>query len=257
MRLVECEQGSAQWLHERVGRITASRIGEAMSKYKALEPRKDGQPRKNDRSAQETAERRVYRIDLVAERLTRRTTENFNTPEMQWGRDYEDDARLAYELHAGVMVERVGFILHPNIDFIGASPDGLVSQDGGIEIKCPKTATHVRWMQEGVVPEEHIPQIDCNLLCSGRQWWDFVSYDPRLEDEGLDIFVVRRFRDEAAIAALESEAFRMNDDVEATIKELRKRSTGRKQRPVIDIPAPSIDQWPSEFEKIISGEVTP
>lgn len=261
MRIVQVEQNTAQWLHERVGRITASRVAEAMSKYKPLEPRKDGKPRKNDRSAAETAERRVYRIDLVSERLSGRTTENFNSPEMQWGRDHEDDARMAYELHAGVLVERVGFILHPTVDFIGASPDGLVGVDGGVEIKCPKTETHVRWMLEGVVPEEHIPQIDCNLLCSGRQWWDFVSYDPRLEEKGLDIFVVRRFRDEAAIAALETEAFRMHEDVERTIEELMKRSTGiSKQRKVTHsdkVDAPPMEDWASEFEKFIQGEIVP
>lgn len=251
MRIVECEQGSAQWLQERVGRLTASRVSEAMSKFKD----------KKKKDTEETAERRVYRIDLVTERLTRRTTENFNTPEMQWGRDHEDDARIAYELYSGVMVERIGFILHPSVDFIGASPDGLVGYEGGLEIKCPKSETHVRWMLEGVVPEEHIPQIDCNLLCSERLWWDFVSYDPRLENEGLDIFVARRFRNEEEIAQLEYEAIRMHHDVDRTIAELKK-----KARPVLKPKSrvssavetsPPIDQWATEFDRLIYGEVTP
>ncbi|MGH2506004.1 MAG: lambda exonuclease family protein [Ktedonobacteraceae bacterium] len=210
MRIVECEQGSAQWLDERVGRITASRVAEALSKYK-LKSKTDA----------ETAERRNYKVDLIVERLTGRSTENFNSPEMQWGTLYEPEARTAYEMQSDVMTEQVGFILHPLWDFSGASPDSLIGLDGGLEIKCPKSATHYKWRKAGVVPEEHQAQVLWNMHCAGRAWWDFASYDPRMPD-GLRLFVVRMYRDDDRITEIEAEVMRFNQEIEAEIAEDRK-----------------------------------
>lgn len=97
------------------------------------------------------------------------------------GRDHEDEARDAYEDATGELVDLVGFISHPTIEFFGASPDGLVGEDGLLEIKCPySTNVHLQRVAAGIVPEEYKPQMLVQLLCTGRKWVDFVSYDPRL-----------------------------------------------------------------------------
>lgn len=227
MRIIDCEQGSAEWLQNRVGRITASRICEAMSRY----AKKDG----------ETAERKNYKTDMIVERLTGRSTENFVSPEMIWGRDNEQAARTAYEMEKGVMTQKVGFILHPTLDHVGASPDSLVD-DGGLEIKCPKTATHIKWMLAGVVPEEHVDQVQLNIACAETAWWDFMSYDPRLP-EGIDRFIVRVPRDDKRIADMEAEAVQFNAEIEQVIAFLRKREVKR--------PAPPVDTRPA-YEQLMS-----
>ncbi len=258
MRVVNCEQGSAQWLQIRTGKITASRVAECLSKYKSLGPKKDGTPRKNDRSNCETAERMNYRIDLIVERLTGRSTENFVSPEMIWGRDNEDAARIAYELSQDVMTERVGFILHPSYDFCGASPDSLVGNNGGLEIKAPKSATHWKWRREKVVPEEYQPQCLLNMLCAEREWWDFCSFDPRLP-EGANLFIVRMHRDEERIKAMEEEMLRLDEEIESEIA-----SEGLvKWKPPVELPeesalpAPDPSQWAAAFDEFMQGEVIP
>lgn len=218
MRVIECEQGSAEWLQERVGRITASRICEAMSRF----AKKDG----------ETMERKNYKTDMIVERLTGRSTENFVSPEMVWGRDNEELARSAYECEKNVLTRQVGFILHPTMDFAGASPDSLLD-GGGLEIKCPKTATHIKWMLNSAdVPEEHQDQCLWNMACAEAPWWDFMSFDPRLTSAGIDTFIVRMHRDDKRIAAMEVEAVQFNDEVNQVIAFLRKRAKVPVARPV-------------------------
>lgn len=217
MRVIQCEQGSAEWLQLRCGKITASRICDVMAMLKR---------------GGEGAERRNYRVDLVAERLSGRTEDHYVSPEMAWGTEYETRARTEYEMDAGEMVETVGFILHPTIDYAGASPDGLIGSDGGLEIKCPKTATHIRWMLANQVPVEHQAQMQWNMCCAGRAWWDFASYDPRLPD-GLKLFVVRLGRDDGHIAEIEEAVINFNLEVEEVASFLRKR--------IIERPAPSVD----------------
>ena len=176
MRVIDVEQGSSAWLAARQGRITASRIKDAMNYLK-----KGGESQK----------RADYRMDLIAERLTGLTTETFVTGAMQWGIDNEPFARAEYELLTDRIVDAVGFIVHPRLDCSGASPDGLVGDDGGVEIKCPNTTTHLEWMLAGVVPEEHTAQMMWCMACSGRNWWDFVSFDPRIKEPGLQVFISR------------------------------------------------------------------
>ena len=117
---------------------------------------------------------------LVAERITGDSIGTGTTIAMQWGIDHEDDARAAYEARTGEVVDLAGFILHPSIPWLGASPDGLVGDDGLVEIKCPNTVTHLKRIATGVVPDEYKPQMLVQLLCTGRKWVDFVDYDPRL-----------------------------------------------------------------------------
>ena len=117
---------------------------------------------------------------IIAERITGDSIGIGTTAAMQWGIDHEDDARTAYEAHTGEVVDLAGFILHPSIPWLGASPDGLVGDDGLVEIKCPNTLTHLKRVGARVVPEEYKPQMLVQMLCTGRTWCDFVDYDPRL-----------------------------------------------------------------------------
>jgi putative phage-type endonuclease len=244
MRIIECDQNTAQWLHERVGRITASRVGEALSKYKDAK-----------KAGVDTAERYNYKIDLIAERLTGRSTENFMSPEMVWGRDHEEEASFAYEEQAKVMAVKVGFILHPRYDWSGASPDSLVGAHGGLEIKCPKTATHLKWMREGIVPEVHQDQVLWNMLCAEREWWDFASFDPRLP-KGINLFTVRMHRDEGRLQKMEEDVVRFNEEVESIVAELRSKVTVPLRLTIEDEVAPPFDQWAERFEEAFGGDIS-
>ncbi len=178
------EQGTAQWLQERVGHCTASRFKDVMDFTKA---------------GKEGAKRAGYRMELVVERLTGSATEHYVNDFMAWGSEQEPRAVMAYEAHTGVMVERKGFIHHPTVKMCGGSLDGYVCADGIIEVKCPSTSTHINTLLGAEC--EHLPQIMGYLWITGRQWADFVSYDPRLPD-GLQLYVQRIERNDDYIAEL-------------------------------------------------------
>jgi putative phage-type endonuclease len=247
MKVVECIQGSAQWLEARHGKITASRIADVMDVLK-----KGG----------EGASRRNYRMELAAERLSGRSEAHFVSPEMQWGSDMEPQARETYSFLTGSNVSQVGLVIHPTMDYAAASPDGLVGEDGCCEFKCPKTTTHIKWMLAGGVPEEHQLQCLWVMACTGRKWCDFSSFDPRLP-AGLRMFVVRMERNEEAIQIAEDLVRSFNGEVEAMLSDLRKnivempiemalgRSTERLSL------APPVEDWAASFDSIIRGEVTP
>ena len=172
-------QQTAQWFADRCGCLTASRAAAV------LQRRKDGKP---------TAAYETLIDTLICERVTNQPEGIGNPPSIQWGRDHEDEARDAYEDATGELVDLVGFIPHPTIEFFGASPDGLVAEDGLLEIKCPySTNVHLQRMAAGVVPEEYKPQMLVQLLCTGRKWVDFVDYDPRLAGawKPARLFIVR------------------------------------------------------------------
>lgn len=178
-------QGTEAWLADRCGCATASRFSDVLAKIKAGE----------------AATRRKYRIQVVTERLTGNPVQGYQNAAMQWGTMTEPEAREAYEAEHGVLVEQTGFLRHPSVKWCGASPDGLVDSDGMVEIKCPESTTHLEWMTNGVVPSEHVPQIQGQMWVTGRKWVDFVSYDPRFP-EHLQIFIVRAPRDDKYIEAL-------------------------------------------------------
>ena len=210
MRVIHCEQNTAEWLEIRRGKITASRICDVM----AVLTRKS----KNGAPGEAAAGRITYRRELVAERTTGRVPDHFVSPAMAWGHEYEGRARDAYEIAAGVMVEKVGFILHPFLDCAGASPDSLVGKDGGLEIKCPLSTTHITWMEDDVVPEEHRDQMYMNMLCGERAWWDFMSFDPRQIER--KIFIKRLERDDQRIAEIEEQVASLDSEVAAVIERL-------------------------------------
>lgn len=201
---LDCVQGTELWLKLRCGYITASRANDAFSITKAQEW---------------TAARGHYRTELICERLTGVPYPRYVSAEMQWGLDHEAEARAAYELHAEELVDTTGFVIHPEVSMFGASPDGLVGDDGLIQIKCPTTKTHLDWLQAGVVPVEHTFQMTAEMSVTGRQWCDFVSFDPRLPAH-LQLFVRRYHRHKDCIRALEKAAAEFNEEIERFIAAL-------------------------------------
>jgi putative phage-type endonuclease len=203
--ILDMEQRSAEWIAARVGKVTASRVCDAVAELKKA----NGEPvcRKN------------YRGDIVAEILTGRAVDNYVSPAMQFGIENEPFARAAYEIHKDCMVELAGFATHPRIERFGASPDGLVGKDGMVEFKCPNTTTHIEYLVGGGVPEEYKPQMMAGMACTERQWCDFISYDPRLP-EHLQLFVVRFPRDEAQIVELERKVQKFLDEVDLMLGNL-------------------------------------
>ena len=197
------EQGSQEWLALRAGKVTASKVSDVMS-------------------AITTAGYRNYLADLVVERLTGNKTESFTNAAMQWGVDQEPLARAEYEVKTGNFVDQIAFVDHPTIVNFGCSPDGLVGDDGLIEIKCPNTATHIDYVMQDKVPTKYIPQIQCQLAVTGRKWCDFVSFDPRLPD-GLQILIVRLERDDEYIEKLEARVVKFLDEVNSAVNGLKEK----------------------------------
>ena len=204
MRFVNCEQNSAKWIWARTGRITASRICDLMATLKR---------------GGEAASRRDYRTELIAERLTGKAETRYVSKEMRYGGEQEPFARTAYEIRTENIVDQMGFVFHPRLDFSGASPDGLISDDGGVELKCPKTTTHLAYLAAGTVPKEYENQMLWNMACAEREWWDFVSFDPRLPEK-LRLFIVRMPRDEARISEIEREVMTLHQEIDSLCEQL-------------------------------------
>jgi len=199
------EQGSPEWFAQRLGKVTASRVADVIAKTKT------GYSTSRDN----------YMAQLVCERLTGTVAESFSNSAMQWGTETEPLARAAYEAHADVLVDEVPMITHPTIEATGASPDGLVGDSGLIEIKCPNTATHIDTLLTQTVPSKYNTQMQWQMACTGRQWCDFVSFDPRLPKE-LQLFVKRVDRNNNLIADLEMEVILFLTELENKIKKLNK-----------------------------------
>lgn len=198
------KQGTPEWFAERLGKVTASRVSDVLAKIKSGE----------------AAARSNYRAELVAQRLTGYMEEGFTNAAMQHGNEYEKFARAQYEIKKDVMVDEIGFVSHPVIEWAGASPDGLIGDDGLIEIKCPNTATHIDYLLAGKAPSKYIPQMVWQLACTGRKWCDFVSFDPRMPEE-MQLLIVRFDRNDEQIAETEAEVRKFLTEVESTISKLR------------------------------------
>lgn len=198
------EQRSEEWFSARLGKVTASRIADVCARTKTGW----GAGRKN------------YMAELVAERLTGTRHEGFTNAAMQWGTDQEPEARVAYEFYRDATVIEVGFVPHPSIAETGASPDGLVRDDGLVEIKCPNTATHLETLLGAELPQKYFYQIQWQLACTERQWCDFVSYDPRLP-ESMRMHVERVKRDDDMIRDLEAEVVAFLNELRETVDRLR------------------------------------
>ena len=196
------EQRSEEWFQARLGKVTASRVADVLAKIKSGE----------------SASRRNYKIQLVSERLTGEKQETYINQAMQDGIDREVFARDRYIQQFGE-VEEVGFIKHPTLE-AGASPDGMVGDDGIIEIKCPMGSTHTETLMTQDVPSKYIPQIQFQLLVTGRKWCDFVSYNPMFP-EHLQVFVKRVEADLVYQKELESEVKQFLGEVDDVINRLK------------------------------------
>lgn len=196
-------QGSPEWFAIRCGLATASRFSDVLAKIKTGE----------------AASRRNYRAQLVCERLTGVPAEAFESSAMKWGTETEPFARAAYEAFSGELVEQVAFIKHEKLA-TGASPDGLIGDDGLLEIKCPNTATHIDTLLKGM-SADHNPQVQGQLWITGRQWVEFVSFDPRLPGR-LQLHIQRVPRDQPYIDNLEKEIALFLFEVDSLVAELEK-----------------------------------
>ena len=194
------EQGTPEWHAARCGKVTASRIADLMAK-----PKKPGE-----------GLRATYMSELLAERLSGIQPESYVSDDMRWGSEQEAAARDAYAFMEGRDVERVGFVDHPTIPMAGASPDGLIGVDGLLEIKCPKTSTHLETIRLERVPEKYLAQIHWQAACTRAGWCDFVSYDPRLQPE-LRYFCQRVEIDPGYVTVLELAVIDFNVQLEAEI----------------------------------------
>src|SRR3990167_7463630 len=146
-------------------------------------------------------------------------SDHYTSAAMEWGAEQEQRSRMDYEAQTGALIEEVGFIRHKTLKGVGGSPDGLIGTDGGWESKSPfNSANHIYTLLEGM-PEEHFPQIQGLMWITGRKWWDFQSFDPRLP-EPLCRYVKRIQRDDKYIAALEAEVISFLAEIEAVIKQL-------------------------------------
>lgn len=168
------EQRSPEWFAARLGKVTASKVADVIAKTKS------GYSTSRDN----------YMAQLVCERMTGTQSEMYSNAAMQWGTEQEEYARAAYEAAQDVLVDETGFVIHPRIAEAGASPDGLVGQDGLIEIKCPNTSTHTDTILSDTVPGKYFTQMQWQMACTERDWCDFVSFDPRMP-EGLQLYIKR------------------------------------------------------------------
>jgi predicted phage-related endonuclease len=214
------DQRSEAWFAERAGKITASRMHDVMLP-RDREPFKSG-PRKGQPKPPPKA-LTDYAYQLAAERLTGRPRKQIKAAALQWGQDVEPAAVAAYQAETGEIVTMCGFVQHPEYDFIGASPDFLVNDDGGGEIKSPESSeVHLETLLVGL-PPEHIEQIQGGLWVTGRQWWDFVSFHPDFPDH-LRTYIQRVQRDDSYIAQLESACLQMEADVQEILSQLQQKA---------------------------------
>ncbi|QPI11753.1 YqaJ viral recombinase family protein [Stutzerimonas stutzeri] len=206
----ENSQHSSAWWESRLGKVTASRVKDVMSKGRGGAP---------------SATRQNYKMQLLCERLTGKREEGFTSAAMQRGNELEPIARMAYELYADAEVTEAGLILHPKIEDFGASPDGLIllpKGRGGLEIKCPNTATHVATIQSGKHDPQYEWQMFAQMACADLEWVDFVTFDDRLPDE-LQYACFRLERDEARIRQMETEIKLFLEELAELEHEMRER----------------------------------
>ncbi len=177
MNTIDCIQGSDEWFMAKLGKVSASHFSDVLCKGSG---------------------RKTYMYRLLGERLSGEPYESYSNKTMERGEEVEGQARVYYEQLNNLTVSQVGFVeLNENI---GCSPDGLIGDSGGIEIKCPYPSTHARYIIENKLPACYRPQVQGNLWVTGREWWDFVSFDPRVKDRPF--WCIRIERDEKYINVL-------------------------------------------------------
>lgn len=204
-------QGTEAWRQSRCGVITASNFKHVVARKKS-----DGDSLKA---------RQTYMRTLAFERISQIPVHELSAKSLAWGKTNEGRARSEYEIRSGNVCTEVALVMHPDMPFVGASPDALIDDDGGAEIKCPISEhIHVGTWLEGM-PEEHTPQVQGAMFVTGRKWWDFISYDPRLGDHPTALYVQRIPRDEDYCRTLEDELWQFELELRSTVKKIVDRAT--------------------------------
>lgn len=214
---VDCEQGSRDWHTARCGCVGSSRVAKAIAKLK----RKS----ENGEKGEPTGSSLSLRYEVAGERLTGRCSEHYVSKWMEEGKDKEPQARTEYEIRTGASVDLIGYVYHPWIKWAGASPDGLVGEDGLVEFKCPKLETHLGYLIDNVIPEDYHAQMLWQLVCTDRKWNDFCSYHPDMP-EPYQIFLKRMDRTEELTqlgAQMEEEVIQFIGKVEELLAKLKDR----------------------------------
>jgi len=212
INIVEGVQRSHEWLQNRLGCLTSSRIADALAKSK--------------RGNGELQCRADYKLELAVERITNKPVGHYVSVDMQRGIDLEPLARAAYELRTDCEVKLIDFVLHPSIHWGGCSPDGTIDEDGLVEFKVPRPTTHAEYLLAESIPEEYILQMAWQLACCpDRKWNEFVSFCPDFP-EPLNIFACRMHRDDALIAYLEQEGIQFLQEVEVLQNRLKRGIAG-------------------------------
>jgi putative phage-type endonuclease len=198
------EQGSPEWLLARLGKASASRIADIMAETKSGV----------------SASRATYLAELVVERLTGNLTERYQNDAMRHGTECEPQARALYAFMHDVDVLETGFWSHPTLSAAGASPDGLVGDDGLVEFKCPNSATHLATLRGAKIADKYLKQMMFQMACTGRRWCDFVSFDPRFPPD-LQMHVRRVPRDDDLIRSIETAVRTFLVEVDRAVLDLR------------------------------------
>lgn len=198
---INIEQGSIEWKKAKLGHVSASSIADVMAKGKGIT-------------------RHKYMVKLVAERLTGEVSESYSNDAMLHGVETEPLAKIAFENATQTLIETTGFWKHPEIEWLGVSPDGLISTDAVIECKCPNTTTHIDYIFEDRCPVEYYKQIQCQLWVTGRSKAYFVSFDNRLPEKN-QLFIKEVARDEELIKEMETEVLLFLKETQSMIDRLR------------------------------------
>ena len=191
LQIIECEQGSPEWFEARRGVVTASRFSDVLAKGQGIT-------------------RRKYMLTLAAEIITGEREEGYTNARMERGHIMEAEARNLYAFEKDVEPKLVGFMRRGRI---GASPDSLIGDVGVLEIKTKLGHLQLDVLDKNKLPNEHVAQVQGQLLVSGCQWADFVSYWPK-----LPLFCIRVYRDEEYIANLQSELDKFLAEMETYIE---------------------------------------
>ncbi|EAR2619675.1 YqaJ viral recombinase family protein, partial [Salmonella enterica subsp. enterica serovar Sandiego] len=195
---------SPEWFAARCGKVTASRLYDVMARTKSGY----------------AASRQNYMAELICQRLTGKPEEGFTNAAMMRGTELEPVAREVYALNEfDAVISEVGLIDHPTIAGFAASPDGIVNDDGLIEIKCPNTWTHLQTLKTGVPKYQYLLQMHAQMMCTGRKWCDFVSFDDRLPPE-LAYFKTRINFDEVLAEEIEQEVVKFLTELETEIQNI-------------------------------------
>jgi predicted phage-related endonuclease len=206
----DTSQGTEAWRQSRCGLLTASNFKHVIARKASGDALKA---------------RQTYMRTLAFERISQVPVHELTAKSLAWGKTNEGRARTEYEIRSGNLCTEVPLLIHPDLPFVGASPDGLVGDDGGIEIKCPISEhVHIGTWIEGM-PEEHVPQVQGAMFVTGRRWWDFVSSDPRLGDHPASLYVERITRDDVFIRTLEDELWLFELELRALVKRIVDVST--------------------------------